>query len=405
MNVATAPRSKERKTDRYDSRLKIKTYDNDNLYPQNILSIVRASAIGSTCLDRFIDFIEGNGIRSSELSDYVVNSKHQTMDDIHHLCCVDIGSFGGFALHVNYDIFCRPCEIQSIPFEACRLEEPDDDGRVNHVMVHPDWRGQSTRNGKKLYVNAETVDIIDVWNPEPEVVRAQMERAGGIEHYNGQVFYYSTAGYMTYPRPRYDSAITDISTDEGLSNIMNRNARNNFLPAGILVYFKNRQNNVEYDSEGKPIPAPETEDPIIEQVASIQGDNKACKIMAFGIDYKEEMPEFKSFDAHNYDKDFNVSMETVEDRIYGIFGQEGWLSVKRGKVGFSGNLVNDIKREYCEFVTKYQRPLTNAYMRILNLFDPTTLPAPVTVENLTIEPIIASLNTTTNGTDNPDRNE
>ena len=129
MNVATAPRSKERKTDRYDSRLKIKTYDNDNLYPQNILSIVRASAIGSTCLDRFIDFIEGNGIRSSELSDYVVNSKHQTMDDIHHLCCVDIGSFGGFALHVNYDIFCRPCEIQSIPFEACRLEEPDDDGR------------------------------------------------------------------------------------------------------------------------------------------------------------------------------------------------------------------------------------------------------------------------------------
>lgn len=391
MNISQAPKSSQRKTDVYDTRLKIKTYDKDNLYPQNVMSIVYASSTASTCLERFQDYIEGNGLSSQKISDMIVNHRQQTMDEIHHLCSLDFGLFNGFSIHVNYDIYCRPCEIQHVPFEDCRIEEPDDNDYVAHIIVHPDWTGNKTRNGKKVFVNANNVDVIDVFNPDPSVVADQIIKAGGIDHYKGQILYYSKAGYMTYPRPRYDSCITDISTDEGLSNVTNRNVRNNFLPAGIVVYYKNKT-PLGYDEKGNPItPDSSATDDFVEQIKAVQGDTKACKLIAFGIDYPQEKPMFEKFNVNNYDKDFSVSQETVEDRIYSIFGQEGWLCLRKGKIGFSGDLINDIKKEYCESVTKYQRPLTNAYFKILSRFDPDSVPDAVTVENLKIEPYIKSV--------------
>lgn len=391
MNTAQAPKSAPRKTDGYDYRLKIKTYDKDNLYPQNVMSIVYASATASTCLERFQDYIEGNGITSQKISDMIVNHRRQTMDEIHHLCSLDLGLFNGFALHINYDIYCRPCEIQHIPFEDCRIEEPDDHGYVAHIVVHPDWTGQKTRGGKKMYVNPDTVDVIDAFNPDPDIVADQIRKAGGIEYYKGQVLYYSKAGYMTYPRPRYDSCITDISTDEGLSNVTNRNVRNNFLPAGIVVYYKNKT-EMRYDENGNPLPPDSTAgDDFAEQLQAVQGDTKACKLIAMSIENPEEKPTFEKFNVNNYDKDFSVSQDTVVDRIYSIFGQEGWLRLRKGSVGFATDILSTVKVEYCEAVAKYQRPLSNAYFKILSRFDPDSVPDKVTVENLKIEPYIKSV--------------
>ena len=59
--------------------------------------------------------------------------------------------------------------------------------------------------------------------------------AGGIDRYNGQILWCSMAGRGIYPTPIYDAVISDMSTEEGLGNIKNRNARNNFLVSAMLV--------------------------------------------------------------------------------------------------------------------------------------------------------------------------
>jgi hypothetical protein len=372
MNSRQTTKATERFKQPYNGRLGIKMYDADNLYPNNILLKVADSPTASGCLERYTAFIEGNGLHSSLLANAEVNRNGQTLDEVHALLAADLAAFGGFAVLVQYDIYCRPCGVEHIPFEQCRLEECDADGNVAHIAVHPDWSGQKTRDGERLSVSEDNIDYIDVFNPDPAVVTEQILGAGGITNYKGQVYYYSNAGYMVYPKPRYDSAITDISTDTGISNVMNRNVRNNFLTSGIVTYFSN-------SNEDKP-------DEIAEQLAELQGDNNACKMLAVPIQAPEEKPEFVEFSGHNFDKDFTATTATTAERIYSAFGQEGWYCLRIGKTGFSGNLVKDIEMEYSRRCKKDQRVLTKAYYAILSHFAEGVLPETPTIEALTIEP-------------------
>lgn len=90
----------------------------------------------------------------------------------------------------------------------------------------------------------------------------------------------------------------------------------------------------------------------------------------------------------------------MKDKIYSIFQQEGWLCIRNGKVGFGGELINDVKTEYSERTAKERLSLTMAYAKLLASFAPDLLPDQPTKENLEIEPIINAQKTQENGTDN-----
>lgn len=87
-------------------------------------------------------------------------------------------------------------------------------------------------------VNDKTIERINVFNPDPDIVLEQIENAGGIDSYKGQILWQSLDGKFIYPTASYDSAITEISTDEGLGNVKMRNVRNNFLVSCMLVTKK-----------------------------------------------------------------------------------------------------------------------------------------------------------------------
>lgn len=398
--MSNAPKSSPRITPAYSTRWGIKAYDSDNLYPQWLLNVAGNSSTLSGCLSRYINFIEGKGFANLNFAAWVVNRRGETFNDIHHLCAVDKGTFDGFAIHVNYDVKCRPCEIFHVPFQDCRLEEPDDSGFVSRVFVHPDWTGRLTRSGHKYTLDESKIDKIDVFNPDPDTVRRQIERDGGIENYKGQILYVSGAGYMVYPVPRYDSVLTDALTDEGLGNVKLRNVRNNFLAAGILTRLKNRHAvpaMVNPDDPNADRENQDDDDDFDEQLASLQGDTNALKILSFTADYEEEVPKWTPFTVQNFDKAFTATEDSMKDKIYSIFQQEGWLCIRNGKVGFGGQLLNDIKVEYSECTEKERLALTMAYAKILGHFAPDLLPEQPTIENLQIEPIVNPQTATDNG--------
>jgi hypothetical protein len=77
---------------------------------------------------------------------------------------------------------------------------------VAHVLLHPDWEQKKTRNGKRLMVNEKTIERINVFNPDPDIVLEQIENAGGIDSYKGQILWQSLDGKFIYPTASYDSA-------------------------------------------------------------------------------------------------------------------------------------------------------------------------------------------------------
>lgn len=347
---------------RYLQQLGIQSYGDDNLYPQTVRNIIAASSTGSECADRFADFIEGNGFREVSFSEYVVNRKGDTADDIHSLVCRDMADFNGIAIHVNYNILGQIVEIQHVPFENCRLEEEDDNGYVAKIAVHPDWSGTKTRKGKKIRVAKENIDYIDVFNPLKSVVLAQIEAAGGIEYYKGQVLWVSMAGKQTYPVGKSDRVITEMSTDEGLSNVKFRNVRNNFLPSGMVV-TKKGSDIVRYDEKGNEIKISE-DDGFSDSLVKLQGDTNSLKLIEVTLENDEEKPEFIPFTTQNYDKEFTVTDASVVERIYSAYGQEPWYCIRIGKVGFSGDILEDAFEYYNSIVSKQQRLIERTFGRI-----------------------------------------
>ena len=365
-----AKKSNRRVDTRFLQNLNIQSFGDDNLYPQTVHNIISASPTGTVCSGRLGDFIEGDGFREISFSALVVNHKGQTSDDIHSLVCKDMAEFNGFALHINYNIFGEIVEIQHIPFENCRLEEEDDNGYVARIAVHPDWSGQKTRRGKRIKVTKENIDYIDVFNPVKDVVNSQIERAGGIEFYKGQVLWVSMAGDCIYPTGKADSVVTEMSTDEGLANVKYRNVRNNFLPSSIVVTKKGSA--VTFDNDGNAIEEDE-DSSFSDMLKQMQGDTNAAKIGEVSIEADEEIPTVLPVNSQNYDKEFTVTDASVVERIYSAYEQEPWYCIRIGKVGFSGDILEDAFEYYNSIVGKQQRLIERTFERIFRHWsEPTT---------------------------------
>lgn len=352
MNIRSLKLPEKRVETSYNSRLDIQSYGFNNLYPQQALAVVLSSPNGRQCLERYAKFIEGNGLQDAQLGDTVVNRYRQTMRDLHHLVARDLAYFGGFALHLNYNTDGLIVEIQHEPFENCRLEECDDDGYISHIVTHVDWTGCATRGGNRIRVDEESIERIDVFAPHHAL--AQIESVGGIAYYDGQIQWNSMSGWRRYPITKYDGVLTDLSTDEGLSNVRNRNVRNNFLPAGMLITKRGSQIEGEtYADSGYS-----------GDLIKFQGDSNALKLLEVEVDIAEEAPEFRAIEGLNTDKMFSVTTESIIDNIYSAFNQEAFLSLRRGKIGFSGDLVKDAWNDYAAQVREEQSFISSAYKKI-----------------------------------------
>ena len=378
MNIQKIKKAPQRIDVGYLSTLGIKAYGANNLYPQQAKAILDSSSTGAQCADRYARFIEGDGIANAIIYNLVVNHYGETTDDILTAVCQDLANYGGFALHVNYDLNCQICEVQHVPFENCRLQEDDDSGYIAHVVTHPDWQGRRTRNGKILKVSKDTIATYDRFNSDPTIVRAQINAAGGIDHYKGQILWVSTAGRDRYPIPKYDRVLTDLSTDEGLSNIKFRNARCNFLSSAFVI-SKTSQTLNENDAERQAIEARG----FAEDLAQFQGDETSNVLISLTVANDEEKPEIVEFPTKNFDKDFQVTDASVVERIYCAFEQEPFLCIRSGKLGFSGTTIHDCYSYYSSLVSKEQRIIERALTKIFDVWHEPLANIDCTIQPLT----------------------
>lgn len=203
-----------------------------------------------------------------------------------------------------------------------------------------------------------------MFNPRKEVVLAQIEAAGGIEYYKGQVLWVSMAGKQTYPTGKSDRVITEMSTDEGLSNVKYRNVRNNFFPGSIV--FTKKGSNITFDADGNEVKGVDDDEGFTDALIQLQGDTNCGKIMEVTLESDEEKPEVVPLHSANYDKEFTVTDASVVERIYSAYGQEPWYCIRIGKVGFSGDILEDAFEYYNSIVSKQQRLIERTFDRIFS---------------------------------------
>lgn len=339
--------------------LGIQTYGIRNDYPQRIKTVTNASVTAKGCISTYQKFIQGGGFMDTTFYKAIINSKGLTCDKALDLIAKDLADFGGFAFHVNYNLLGQKTDVTHIPFEHCRIAIEDDNGYVSKIGIHRDW----IKLKRKTVVSKQTIDFVDIFNDIPEVIQAQIVAAGGIDKYKGQVFYFSMDGDLVYPKPIYDAAITDISSEAGISNVIYRNARMNFMPAGMLIRKIPETGSAKTDEHGREIV-----DSFSQNFKQFQGDENACKIIDVEASFDENEPKFVPFTTEKFSEEMKISSEMVQVKIGKVFLQPPILRAENVSTGFTLQAMQDAYEYYNSITISERLEIERVFTRIFKNF-------------------------------------
>lgn len=249
-----------------------------NDYPQSVIDIVNGSYTGVSCLDIYHKFIYGHGFADGDNYQIVVNEDGETADTLLEAVSRDYAQFGGFAIHINRNLLGQITSMSHIPLENVRLCNPDSKEHQGQVALHPDWGGRTDRA-----FTYWPIEYINTYDPNLYTFLERVQNAGGIFKYRGEIYIYSNCK-DSYPLPIYDPALTDMSTQEAISNIAYKNARHGFLPAGCFAEINER-----YDDENPR--DKEAFEAVSQRLRELQGDKNTSSIMHVVVASKEEIPQ------------------------------------------------------------------------------------------------------------------
>lgn len=331
MRVSATKTAQRVERNSYITSKRIKGYGLNNDYPQKILEIVNSSGTGRVCMDIYVKFVEGAGFTDQALAEAILNSKGERSNSLLRKFAKDLKNFNGFACLVKYNGMGLPEEYFNIPFEHCRIEILNKQ-YTGRVAIYHDWTGIEGQPFKM-----QEVKFINRFNPE--TVIEEMAEAGGPEDYLGQILYYTVDGDFEYPLCPFDPIVTDMLTEESVSTVKHRNAKNNFLSAGMLIRKGIKPKTLSDGSTDPHDPYNQQQEASANEIKKWQGDDQACKMIVIDIDADEEAPEYKAFTANNYDRQFELTEKTVQQNIAGMFKVPPVLRGQDVGNGFGSDLL------------------------------------------------------------------
>lgn len=370
MKVSATKTSPRVERNIYLTSKRIKGYGTGNDYPQKVLEIINSSGTGRTCIDIYVKFVEGAGFQDQALAQTIINSNNERANSLLRKAAKDLKNFNGFAVLVKYNGMGLPYEYFNIPFEQCRLEIEPTGTRNNYtgrIAVYPDWTGLTG----KLF-DMRQVKFINKYNPQS--VLSEMVEAGGPDFYLGQILYFTADGDFEYPVSPFDPIITDMLTEESVSTVKHRNAKNNFLPAGILVRKGIKPRTLADGTIDPHDPYNDEQYQSSENIKKMQGDMNTSKIWVVDVDADEEMPEFIDFTAKNYDRQYEVTEKTVQENIGKMFMIPPILRGVDVGSGFGAELVSQAYN-FMSSVTGNERRMLEVAFNDLLIYYSTQFPS------------------------------
>jgi len=357
----------------YLTSKRIKSYGQNNDYPQKILEIVSSSGTGKTCMDIYVKFVEGAGFQDQTLANTVINERGERVNSLLRKFSKDLKNFNGFTCLVKYNGLGMPVEYYNIPFEHCRLEINTAKKYTGRIAVHPDW---TSINGNKF----DMADIQYIHRFNPLKADQQIAEAGSPLNYIGQILYFTVDGDFDYPVSPFDPIVTDMLTEESVSTVKYRNAKFNFLPAGVLVRKGIKPKTLDNGEIDPYDPYNQQQEESANMIRDMQGDEKASKIWVVDVDADEEKPEFIDFTAKNYDRQYEITERTVQDNIGRMFMIPPILRGVDIGAGFGADLMTNAYNFMNSATGNERRMLEIAFRDLLQYYY-------VNFTNFTIDPL------------------
>jgi hypothetical protein len=205
----------------WDKKLEIYQNGEDNAYPERIDRIINNSVTAKMASEMMVQYLIGKGFGESD--NFQINDNQKLIE-----FAIDVADSltrqRGVAIHFDYNLNFEAVNPKVIDFTKIRLGKKDSNFYNGKILFKNDWS------------NAKEKEItFDVFNKNVSIVQSQIEKAGSIEKYKGQVLYINLDSRYFYPLSRIDAVLSDCDSESQAAIYKNMILRKGFFGKTIIM--------------------------------------------------------------------------------------------------------------------------------------------------------------------------
>lgn len=287
---------------KFDKSKKIYRNGAENNYPEFMEAVRCGSVTASMASEIMSQYIIGKGFGEFDNFEFDGVKVHEFTEDLTN----DIVNNKGCFIQVDYDLEYNISNYKLLPFSSCRVGQKDSNEFSGKILYCPDWADQKIK-----------AVVFDAFNPNRDIVKAQIDKAGSIEKYKGQIMFYSLDRRRVYPLHRLDSVYKECENEDLSSTYKNTVIKRGFFGKTLVVTRPLVDDGLRTSSDAEDIKEyhhQETErtkfkDTIEEFIGADNAGGVMHMELEFESDKLEDAVLFKNIES-NIDPDM---FKTVED--------------------------------------------------------------------------------------------
>lgn len=206
---------------KWDKKLEIYQNGEDNSYTERIDRTINNSVTAKMASEIMVQYLIGKGFGESD--NFKINDNQKLID-----FAIDVADSlvrqRGVAIHFDYNLNFEAVNPKVIDFTKIRLGKKDSNFYNGKIVFKNDW------NDTK-----EKEIVFDVFNNKSEIIKKQIEKAGSIEKYKGQVLYINLDSRYFYPLSRIDAVMNDCDSESQAAIYKNMILRKGFFGKQIIM--------------------------------------------------------------------------------------------------------------------------------------------------------------------------
>lgn len=327
----------------------------DNLYPVLVENLIKASPTTKQCCEIYESFLGGSGFTAKIVEEPTDNlletsSPNDLLFEIAPECSEQQGVF----IHVGYNAAYQKTGFTVIPYDQCRSGKKDDADYAGRIIINPD--GWDRRADKKK------IKVYDTYNPNPDVIQAQVERDGGWENYKGQILYFKLNSNSTYAESLVENCYMFSDTESSLGLHYNRMVRKGFKDAWIIRHkrFDSEQKQTGFENNLKNVYGNENAGGIL--LVEDNFDSDAQEESKFKFDFLEDKTKaekykhFEESSANFIRKAFKNIPPQMVDFVQGKLGSTSGDDLRAAESLYNKSTAKDrqkLERLFAELYRNY----------------------------------------------------
>lgn len=200
-----------------------------NDYAERVEYLINNSVSGGSLSNLFGRFLVGKGdLEKNELNINPRQKFWELLEEIKN----DYQKHRGFTILVKYNALCEPVAYYHKPFTDVRKMRRDSDNNEVRYKVSNDWLSDTF---VRLVEDNQEYTYY-AFNPNKEVIKAQIIECGGVEKYKGQIYYYNgDSSKFHYPHSFVHPVLNDLNTEFLTQLMRNKRVRGGGMSKKIFI--------------------------------------------------------------------------------------------------------------------------------------------------------------------------